>query len=169
MVTEGSGRPTQPAHRRGIGRLAPHAPGTERCQLGGGGSSQEDADCWRHRKPLLARYFGRALLQRIAVDHGLLGDRRADRLQERRRDLRELIGGNDQTYDLLVDVSAIGLELSQLQRVMESPRFLLGGECVPLRAGDRVRVYASRGPYVCIYPHDTIERCKWTHKKALSK
>ena len=34
-------------------------PGTERCQLGGGGSSQEDADCWRHRKPLLARYFGR--------------------------------------------------------------------------------------------------------------
>ena len=59
--------------------------------------------------------------------------------------------------------------LSQLQRVMENPRFLLGGECVPLRAGDRVRVYASRGPYVCIYPHDTIERCKWTHKKALSK
>jgi hypothetical protein len=31
------------------------------------------------------RYFGRGLLQRIAVDHGLLGDRRADRLQERRR------------------------------------------------------------------------------------
>jgi hypothetical protein len=27
--------------------------------------------------------------------------------------------------------------LSQLQRVMENPRFLLGGECVPLRAGDR--------------------------------
>ena len=49
-------------------------PGTERCQLGGGGSSQEDADCWRHRKPLLARYFGRALLQRIAVDHGLLAE-----------------------------------------------------------------------------------------------
>jgi hypothetical protein len=46
---------------------------------------------------------------------------------------------------------------------------LLGGECVPLRAGDRVRVYASRGPYVCIYPHDTIAPCKWTHKKALSK
>src|SRR2546423_1860457 len=89
--------------------------------------------------------------------------------EECRRDLRELIGGNDQTYDLLVDVSAIGLELSQLQRVMESARFLLGGECVPLRAGDRVRVYASRGPYVCIYPHDTIAPCKWTHKKALSK
>ena len=27
--------------------------------------------------------------------------------------------------------------LSQLQRVMENPRFLLAGECVPLRAGDR--------------------------------
>ena len=36
--------------------------------------------------------------------------------------------------------------LSQLQRVMENPRFLLAGECVPLRAGERVRVYASRGP-----------------------
>jgi len=45
--------------------------------------------------------------------------------------------------------------LSQLQRVMENPRFLLAGECVPLRAGERVRVYASRGPYACIYPHDT--------------
>jgi hypothetical protein len=59
--------------------------------------------------------------------------------------------------------------LSQLQRVMENPRFLLAGECVPLRAGDRVRVYASRGPYVCIYPYDTIAPCKWTHEKALSK
>src|SRR5262249_18199845 len=42
--------------------------------------------------------------------------------------------------------------LSQLQRVMEHPRFLLPGECVPLRAGERVRVYASRWPYACIYP-----------------
>jgi bifunctional enzyme CysN/CysC len=33
--------------------------------------------------------------------------------------------------------------LSRLQRVMEDPRFLLGGECVPLRAGDRFRVYAK--------------------------
>jgi hypothetical protein len=41
--------------------------------------------------------------------------------------------------------------LSQLQRVMDSPRFLLTGECDPLRAGDRVRLYARRGPYVCIY------------------
>jgi hypothetical protein len=46
--------------------------------------------------------------------------------------------------------------LSQLQRVMENPRFLLGGECVPLRAGDRFRVYATRGPYIRIYPRDTI-------------
>ena len=38
--------------------------------------------------------------------------------------------------------------LSQLQRVMDNPRSLLAGECVPLRAGDRVRVYARRGPYV---------------------
>ena len=53
--------------------------------------------------------------------------------------------------------------LSQLQRVMENPRFLLAGECVPLRAGERVRVYASRGPHACIYPHDTIAPCKWTH------
>ena len=30
--------------------------------------------------------------------------------------------------------------LSQLQRVMDNPRSLLAGECVPLRAGDRVRV-----------------------------
>ena len=59
--------------------------------------------------------------------------------------------------------------LSQLQRVMDNPRFLLAGECDPLRAGDRVRVYARRGPYVCIYPHDTISPCKWTHEKALAK
>jgi hypothetical protein len=59
--------------------------------------------------------------------------------------------------------------LSQLQRVMENPRFLLAGECVPPRAGDLVRVYASRGPYVCVYPHATIEPCKWTHETALSK
>ena len=59
--------------------------------------------------------------------------------------------------------------LSQLQRVMDSPRFLLTGECDPLRAGDQVRVYARRGPYVCIYPHDTISPCKWTHEKALAK
>src|SRR6266436_3521517 len=51
--------------------------------------------------------------------------------------------------------------LSQLQRVMENPRFLLGGECIPLRAGDRVRIYASRGPYFCIYPRDTIAPCKY--------
>jgi hypothetical protein len=59
--------------------------------------------------------------------------------------------------------------LSQLQRVIGNPRFLLAGECDPLRAGDRVRVYARRGPYVCIYPHDTISPCKWTHEKPLSK
>jgi hypothetical protein len=59
--------------------------------------------------------------------------------------------------------------LSQLQRVMEDPRFLLGGECIPLRAGDWVRIYANRGPYVCIYPRQTITPCKWTHSKALSK
>ena len=34
--------------------------------------------------------------------------------------------------------------LSQLQRVMDNPRFLLSGECDPVRAGDRVRVYARR-------------------------
>jgi hypothetical protein len=59
--------------------------------------------------------------------------------------------------------------LSQLQRVMENPRFLLAGECIPLRAGERVRIYASRGPYACIYPRDTIAPCKWTHQKVLSK
>ena len=59
--------------------------------------------------------------------------------------------------------------LSQLQRVMENPRFLLAGECVPLPAEERVRVYASRGPYACIYPHDTIASCKWTHQRVLSK
>src|SRR5215471_5385130 len=36
-------------------------------------------------------------------------------------------------------------------------------------AGRRVRIYASRGPYVCIYPEDTITLCKWTHEKVLSK
>ena len=50
-----------------------------------------------------------------------------------------------------------------------APRFLLAGECDPVRAGDRVRVYARRGPYVCIYPHDTVSPCKWTHEKALTK
>jgi hypothetical protein len=59
--------------------------------------------------------------------------------------------------------------LSQLQRVMDNPRFLLAGECDPVRAGDRVRVYARRGPYVCVYPHDTVSPCKWTHEKALAK
>ena len=59
--------------------------------------------------------------------------------------------------------------LSQLQRVMDNPRFLLTGECEPLSAGRRVRIYASRGPYVCIYPEDTITLCKWTHEKMLSK
>jgi hypothetical protein len=38
--------------------------------------------------------------------------------------------------------------LSQLQRVMDNPRFLLTGECEPLSAGRRVRISASRGPYV---------------------
>jgi hypothetical protein len=46
--------------------------------------------------------------------------------------------------------------LLQLQRVIDNPRFLLTGECEPLTAGRRVRIYASRGPYVCIYPEDTI-------------
>jgi hypothetical protein len=59
--------------------------------------------------------------------------------------------------------------LSQLQRVMDNPRFLLAGECEPLPAGRRVRIYASRGPYVCVYPEDTITPCKWTHEKVLSK
>jgi hypothetical protein len=53
--------------------------------------------------------------------------------------------------------------LSQLQRVMDNPRFLLTGECEPLSAGRRVRIYAS------IYPEDTITPCKWTHEKVLSK
>jgi hypothetical protein len=56
--------------------------------------------------------------------------------------------------------------LSQLQRVMGNPRFLLAGECEPLREGDQVRVYARRGPYFCIYPHDRTSPCKWTHEKA---
>src|SRR6476659_4450166 len=59
--------------------------------------------------------------------------------------------------------------LSQLQRVMDNPRFLLVGECEPLPAGHRVRIFASRGPYVCIYPENTITPCKWTHEKVLSK
>jgi hypothetical protein len=59
--------------------------------------------------------------------------------------------------------------LSQLQRVMDNPRFLLSGECEPLSAGRRVRIYASRGPYLCIYPENTITPCKWTHEKVLSK
>ena len=59
--------------------------------------------------------------------------------------------------------------LSQLQRVIDNPRFLLTGECEPLSAGRRVRIYVSRGPYVCIYPQDTIAPCKWTHQKVLSK
>src|SRR5215831_14273547 len=59
--------------------------------------------------------------------------------------------------------------LSQLQRVMDDPRFLLTGECEPLSAGRRIRIYASRGPYMCIYPQDTITPCKWTHQKVLSK
>jgi len=58
---------------------------------------------------------------------------------------------------------------SQLQRVMENPRFLLASECVPLRAGERVRVYASRRPYACIYPHGHVAPCKWTHQNVLSK
>lgn len=59
--------------------------------------------------------------------------------------------------------------LSQLQRVMENPRFLLASECVPLREGERVRVYVRRGAYACIYPQDRISPCKWTTVKASSK
>jgi hypothetical protein len=39
--------------------------------------------------------------------------------------------------------------LSQLQRVMDDPRFLLTGECEPLSAGRRVRIYATRA--ICVY------------------
>jgi len=59
--------------------------------------------------------------------------------------------------------------LSQLQRVMENPRFLLAGECVPLRAGERVRVYASRGPYACIYPTTRSRPANGRNQKVLSK
>ena len=59
--------------------------------------------------------------------------------------------------------------LSQLQRVMDNPRFLLTGECEPLSAGRRVRIYVGRGPHVCIYPENTITPGKWTHEKVLSK
>ena len=59
--------------------------------------------------------------------------------------------------------------LSQLQRVMQNPRSLLFGECVPLRAGGRVRIYVRRGPYACIYPYEIVSPCKWTHEKALSR
>ena len=52
---------------------------------------------------------------------------------------------------------------------MADPRFLLSGECEPLSAGRRVRIYATRGPYVRIYPQDTITPCKWAHEKVLSK
>jgi hypothetical protein len=52
---------------------------------------------------------------------------------------------------------------------MDNLRFLLTGECEPLGAGRRVRIYASRGPYVRTYPEDTITPCKWTHEKVLSK
>ena len=45
---------------------------------------------------------------------------------------------------------------------MDNPRFLLSGECEPLRAGDQVRIYARRGPYFCIYPRDRTSPCKWT-------
>jgi hypothetical protein len=34
--------------------------------------------------------------------------------------------------------------LSQLRRVMDNPRFLLTGECEPLSAGRRVRIYPIR-------------------------
>src|SRR5262249_60731254 len=57
--------------------------------------------------------------------------------------------------------------LSHLQRVMDNPRFLLAGECEPLPAGHRVRIYASRGPYVCIYPEDMIVPFKWTQEKVI--
>ena len=56
---------------------------------------------------------------------------------------------------------------SQLQRVMDNPRFLLAGECEPLSEGRRVRIYASRGPYVCIYPEGTIMPCKWTPRESV--
>jgi hypothetical protein len=57
---------------------------------------------------------------------------------------------------------------SALERSSDT-RFLLTGECEPLSAGRRVRIYARRWPYVCIYPEDTIAPCKWTHEKVLSK
>src|SRR6266516_2026787 len=55
--------------------------------------------------------------------------------------------------------------LSQLQRVMDNPRFLLTGECEPLSAGRRVRIYASRGPYVCIYQKTRSRRANGHTRK----
>src|SRR5262249_59047194 len=48
---------------------------------------------------------------------------------------------------------------------MDDPRFLLSGECDPLSAGRRVRIYATRGPYVRIYPQDTITRANGHTRK----
>jgi hypothetical protein len=96
----------------------------------------------------------------------LIPDSSRNRILQRRSEPRERLG-----HALKCSASNfVACEvLSQLQRVMENPRFLLAGECDPLRAGQRVRVYARRGPYVCIYPHDMISPCKWTLEKALSK
>ena len=76
--------------------------------------------------------------------------------------------------DILARLLSPGLSerLGQQFIVEDQPgagRFLLTGECEPLNAGGRVRIYARRGPYVCIYPEDTITPCKWTHEKVLSK
>ena len=59
--------------------------------------------------------------------------------------------------------------LSQLQRVMNNPRFLLSGECEPLRAGDQVRIYARRGSYFCIYPHDRTAPCQRPKRKEVAR
>jgi hypothetical protein len=59
--------------------------------------------------------------------------------------------------------------LSQLQRVMENPRFLLAGECVPLRAGETDPCLRQPRALRMHLSHDTIALCKWTHQKVLSK
>jgi hypothetical protein len=71
------------------------------------------------------------------------------------------------SMNLRSPIAVTAAMLVQLQRVMDDPRFLLTGECEPLSAGRRVRIYARRGPYVCIYPEDTTTPCKWTHEKVL--
>jgi hypothetical protein len=134
------------------------------------GITAAEAECW-HAAPLdQVLIFGEAHMRRVLASYGPTTMRFARNWAVQRTGLRSIQrraagaagrGAGSPLRDrpvVTVRENFVACDvLSQLQRVMDNPRLLLTGECEPLTAGSWVRIYASRGPYVCIY-HKTRSR-----------